>query len=124
MASSNYLKDKLYRHVLRGEAYPVPSELWLALFSTAPNDAGGGTEVGTRQPLTPSQWSVPNQGAGSYGQQVVFASMPATTVTAVAVFDAATGGNMLIWGLLANPKAVSAGDSFVVRPGDLRTVFR
>jgi len=44
-ALSDYLENKLIDHILRGQTLTAPANVWIALFTAAPNDAGGGTEV-------------------------------------------------------------------------------
>ena len=45
MAISDYLKNNLLDHFLGDNAYAVPANVEVALFTVAPTDAGGGTEV-------------------------------------------------------------------------------
>ena len=42
---TNYLEDKIINHVFGGAAYSAPSTSYVALYTTSPTDAGGGTEV-------------------------------------------------------------------------------
>jgi len=42
---SDYLENALMLHLTEGAAYAQPAHLYLALFTVAPNDTGGGTEV-------------------------------------------------------------------------------
>ena len=42
---SDYLEDKVLDHVFGGTAYTAPSTLYVALYTVAPTDTGGGTEV-------------------------------------------------------------------------------
>jgi hypothetical protein len=42
---SDYLEDKVLDHVFGGNAYTAPSTLYVALYTVAPSDTGGGTEV-------------------------------------------------------------------------------
>lgn len=114
---TDYLEGKIVEHVLRNVAYTSPTSVFAALFTAAPGEAAGGTEVsasGTayaRQAIT--------FGAHSGGQVANSAAVnfpTATgagygTVTDMAIFDAATVGNMLYYGTLAASKIVAAGDS-------------
>lgn len=97
---TNYLEDAILDHVFRNNALTSPTTVYMALFTTAPTDAGGGTEVSgngySRLAVTfgaPSAGSVGNTGAldfvasgGNWGD-----------VLAGAIFDASSGGNMLSW---------------------------
>ena len=42
---SDYLEDKVLDHVFGGNAYTAPGTLYVALYTVAPTDTGGGTEV-------------------------------------------------------------------------------
>ena len=41
---SDYLEDKVLDHVFGGTSYTAPGTLYVALFTAAPSDSGGGTE--------------------------------------------------------------------------------
>mgnify|MGYP000656172872 FL=1 len=57
-AMSNYLENKLVDHIFRGVSFTAPAALHVALFTAAPSDSGGGTEVSggsyARAALSPS----------------------------------------------------------------------
>ena len=42
---SDYLEDKVLEHVFGGNAYTAPGTHYVALYTVAPTDTGGGTEV-------------------------------------------------------------------------------
>lgn len=131
-AMSDYLENKLVDFLLRSGTFTKPSTIYVALFTSNPTDAGGGTEVSTsstgyaRVQVGPGDtaWNATQGGtsgnsSGTGGltdnaADIVFGT-PTTnnwgTVTGWGLFDASTGGNLLIWGALGTPKAVNAGDS-------------
>ncbi|MBM3893950.1 hypothetical protein FJ365_06170 [Candidatus Dependentiae bacterium] len=119
---TNYLENKLLDHFLGTTAFAMPSPVYVALFTVAPSDAGGGTEVtgGTgpyaRQTAT---FSAASSGATSNSANIDFAGMPATTTVAIALFDAVTSGNMLVYGTLTANKTTDAGDTLRIATGDL-----
>lgn len=117
-ALSDYLENILINEVLRAVAYTPPATVYLALFTTATTDAGGGTEVTggsyARQPVT---FSAAAGGATENSATVTFASMPAVTVTHAAIYDALTAGNMLFHGALSASQVVTAGASLVFAAG-------
>ena len=41
----DFLEDAVLRHVTKGAVYSQPTNLYVALYTVAPTDAGGGTEV-------------------------------------------------------------------------------
>ena len=119
MAFSDYLEDKVLKHVFANTAYTSPTTLYVALFTVAPTDAGGGTEVTTsgsayaRQVMTFNvSGSNPTQATNSGAVEFPTATSNWGTIVAAAVFDAASGGNMLAWADLTNNKTVNTGDVF------------
>ena len=44
-AMSDYLENALINHIFRNTDFTRPANIYVALFTAAPNDAGGGTEV-------------------------------------------------------------------------------
>ena len=119
MAFSDYLEDKVLKHVFANTAYTSPTTLYVALFTVAPTDAGGGTEVTTsgsayaRQVMTFNvSGSNPTQATNSGAVEFPTATSNWGTIVAAAVFDAASGGNMLAWANLTANKTISSGDVF------------
>jgi hypothetical protein len=119
-ALSDYLESGLLRLVIHGTAFTPPTNIYLALFTTATNDAGGGTEVTggsyARQLVT--------FGAESGGQVIntaalTYTNMPAATITHGALVDALTAGNFLFHGPFNAPKVVGAGDDLIMAIGDV-----
>lgn len=119
---SDYLEKKLLDHVFRGEVYAPPEEIFLALFTTMPNDAGtGGVEVTggsyARQATTFLAAAL-GVGRSESASTVIFASMPELTVVGGGLYDAATGGNLLFYRALGAPRALTAGENLNVLAGD------
>ena len=115
---SNYLENKLLDHALRNTAYTPVATVYLTLFVGSPTDAGtGGTEVNvTRQAVT---FGAAASGTVSNSSSVSFTSMPAVTVTHVAVYDHVSAGNLLIHGALSSNVAAASGDTFTIQANDL-----
>lgn len=111
---TDYLEDALVNHVFRNSAYTSPTTVYLALFTAAPSDAGGGTEVagGTgyaRQAIT---FGAPSGGASTNSNPMTFTASGGNwgTITHAAIFDALTVGNMLMWTDISSV-VVNDGDS-------------
>ena len=124
MAFSDYLEDKVLEHVFGGNAFTAPSTLYVALFTVAPSDTGGGTEVSgggyARQTAT-FNVSGTNPTEASNVAAIEYATATANygTVLAVGVFDASSGGNLLAYSTLTTNKAIDTGDVFRINAGDL-----
>jgi len=119
---TNYLENKLLDHFLGTTAFAMPSPVYVALFTVAPSDAGGGTEVtGGPGPYArkTATFSAASSGATSNSANIDFTGMPAATTVAIALFDAITSGNMLVYGTLTANKTTDAGDTLRIATGDL-----
>lgn len=109
-----------------------PTNLYVGLYTVNPTDTGGGTEVSTtstgygRVTIASSlaNWagtsvstggsvSSGNNGTTSNVSAITFGTPTANwgTITGFGIFDAATGGNLLIWGALTTNKTVNNGDA-------------
>jgi hypothetical protein len=117
---SNYLENKILDHFLGTTSYTKPTTVYVALYTAAPNDAGGGTEAtGGSYARQTATFSAASGGATSNDTNIDFASMPAATIVAIGVHDAITSGNLLVWGTLSSNKALDAGDTLRIATGDL-----
>jgi hypothetical protein len=112
---SDYLENKVLAHVFGGTAYTAPATLYIALYTVAPTDAGGGTEVSGGSYVRQScAFTV----SGNLATNTAAVEWPVATV-AVGVFDASTSGNLLAYGNLASSKTIASGDVFRIPTGDL-----
>lgn len=121
-ALSDYAENKLLDHVLGRAAFSMPSTVYAALYTAAPTDAGGGTQVSggayARQAFSVNATSGgTTKPTGDVQFPVATASWG--TVVAVGIFDAASGGNLLMWATFAASKAIAAGDQLVIPANDL-----
>jgi hypothetical protein len=123
MSFSNFLETEILDHVFAGAAYTAPTTLYLALFTAAPGETGGGTEV-TTSGTAYARETVAFTTTGnttSNNASVEYSTATATfgTVTHVGVFDASTGGNLMAYATLSSSKTIDTGDVFRVPTGDL-----
>jgi hypothetical protein len=85
------------------------ANVWVGLFSAAPNDAGGGTELTigangyARVQTAPADWTDATAGACSNANAITFpaASGSQWSVAAFGIFSAASGGDLLGYGTLS-----------------------
>lgn len=117
---SDYLENKVLDHILGTTTYTKPSTVYLALYTTTPTDGTSGTEVAggsyARKVIT---FGASSSGAATNNTNVDFTLMPTCTVTGIAVLDALTSGNILVYGALGSSKSVSSGDTLRIASGDL-----
>lgn len=129
-AITDYLENKLIDQLFRGQAYTFPTGLHVGLLTAAPSDSTGGTEVSgnayARQNLAPSltNWagtqgatttvaSSGTSGTTSNNVAITFPTPTASwgTVTHFGVWDAASSGNLLVYGSLNIAKTINQGDT-------------
>jgi hypothetical protein len=119
---TDYMENKIIDHMLRNQSYTPPSTIYVALFTSAPSDAGGGTEVSggsyARQAVT---LTAASGGASENSADITFPTATADwgTITHLALMDAETSGNMLMWTPLDASKTVNNGDTFKINADDL-----
>lgn len=96
----------------------APIGIWIAAFTAAPSDAGGGTEAAyggyARVQLTQADatWAAPSGGPSSTSNSAVvnfpISTGSGSTLTHYAAMDAVSGGNMLWWAVLGTAQAIGA----------------
>lgn len=97
-----------------------PNAWYLALFTAAPSDAGGGTELSgngyARQTIA---FSVTSDGTTSNTDPVSFTAAGGNfgTVTHIGIFTDEVGGDLLWHGALAASKTVEDGDTLTFNTG-------
>lgn len=119
MSYSDFLENELLDHILGGgggAAWTPPATVYIALFTVAPNDAGsGGTEVsgGSYARTAGTFATAASGGSKSNSAAVTFPTASGSwgTVVAFGVYDAASGGNLLMSNNLTASKAVASGDT-------------
>ena len=121
---SDYLEDKVLDHVFGGNAFTAPTTLYVALYTVAPSDTGGGTEVsGGAYARQTGAFTVsgtnPTTATNSAAIEYPTATANYGTVVAVGVLDASSSGNLLAYSTLDSSKVVSSGDVFRFNAGDL-----
>ena len=121
-SKTDYLENKILDHVLRNTAYTSPTTVYVGLFTAAPSDAGGGTEVSgngyAREAVT---FSAASGGATANSGLITFDTPSGSwgTVTHFGIFDALTTGNLLYWGALSQSELVNTGNVVTIPIGDL-----
>ena len=121
-AKSDYLKTQILNHMANNIAYSSPTAMYLAAYTVAPTDAGGGTEVSggayVRQAVS---WGAESGGQVVNDADVIFPTATASwgTVLHYGLFDAASGGNLLYHTPLGASQAIGIGDILRVPTGQL-----
>jgi len=120
-AASDYLEGQVRAHLFRTASFTKPTVLAVALYTAAPGETGGGTEVTggsyarvQRDPLD-ANWTAASATDGLTDNAAAL-TFPAPTanwgvVTHFAILDATTAGNFLVYGALTQSKTVNNGDA-------------
>jgi hypothetical protein len=109
---------------MTGGAAPRPTSWHLALYTSGPTNVGGGVEVAgggyARLPVAFGP-SVVAEGKTANTNQILFRATGAdwNEITHMAIFDAASGGNMLWFGPLEEAKPIKNSDKLEWEPGSL-----
>ena len=132
-AMTDWLENKLIDWMFRGQTFTQPTSIQIGLFTSPPNEAGGGTEVSgngySRASLACSllNWA----GTQADGSTTTSSGTSGTTSNnAVITFPTPTGPwglvthfvvydqslNRLFWGALATGKNIFADDPVTIQP--------
>jgi hypothetical protein len=118
---SDYLEVNLRKHLFRTGSFTKPTNLFVALHTANPTDAGSGAEVSggayarvQRDPLD-ANWTGASStdGLTDNAAAITFPAPTANwgTITHWSIWDAATSGNMICYGALTVSKTVNNGDA-------------
>ena len=128
-ALTNYTENQIINHIFRTTAFTRPATLYVGLILSGTDfEAGTVTEVSAagyarvvRNPLD-ANWAA----SSIYGttSNVLTIQFPAATadwgtVTSWGIWDAATGGNLLIYASLNTPRTITNGVNSSFAPGFL-----
>lgn len=117
MSMSDYLEQAILRHVLKDTAFAVPTNIYVGVSTADPGEAAGGLAepVGNAYArVQMNNWTW-NSGAAREENNAAITFPTATgswgTITHIAFFDAATGGNFLGSSALLSAKTINNGDT-------------
>lgn len=118
-ALTNYLENKLIDHIFRTSSYTKPSTLYVGLITgIADAEAGSITEVSggsyarvARAPLDANWNASTTNGTTANTASIQFPAATADwgTCTHFGIWDAATGGNLLIYAPLTAARTITTG---------------
>jgi len=125
-AASNWLEHAVLNHFFRNTPTTPSTNVFVALFTSNPTDAGTGVEVTggayARRQISftaPSQVNERGQISNNVEIRFPIATADWGTVTHFAIFTALTGGNMLAHGAVPTARPIITGDEAVFRSNTL-----
>lgn len=123
MSKSDYLETVVLNHFLRNIATTSPTTVYVALYTTLPNEDGtGGVEVTggsyARQAVT-FDAPIANQTTNSGDITFPTATADWGTVVGFALLDAVTVGNLLYLANLTAARVIQTNDVFIFPTGQI-----
>lgn len=122
---TNYWENEILDHIFGKRSY-TPHTIYMGLSTADPlDDASGLAEPSgngyARVQTSTSDWNAASSGSLDNANNITFAQATGDwgTITHFALFDAATGSNMLAHGALIYSKAVDSSDTVGFEAGDL-----
>lgn len=123
-ALSDYAEKLILDWLMTSGSATRPTAWYVALYTAAPSDAGGGTEVSgfnySRQAVT---FDAATSGTGTTSNTgaVTFTASGGSwgTITHIGIHDASTAGNLLWHGSLLASKTIADGDTLEFAIGNI-----
>ena len=121
MSLSDTFETTTLKWLLTADAVTRPTAWYIGLFTVAPSDAGGGTEVsgGSYARKSVAFTVSGNLATNSAAVEFDVATADWGTITDIAVFDAVSGGNMIAYATLTASKTIANGDVLRIPLNDL-----
>jgi hypothetical protein len=122
---SDYTENLVLTYLFTNGSVTRPTAWYVGLFTAAPSDAGGGTEVSGSGYVRKATGTITVSGTGTTATNSAAIEFAAAsggnwgTVTHAAIFDAETSGNMLAWAELTTARTINDGDVFRVPASSL-----
>lgn len=114
-AVTQFLADAWLDHTCAVAGYTPPADPYLAAYTDTPTATTGGTEVtGGGYARIVSDWAAADDAVALLGTLAEFDPLHTSTdqdITGIAVTDAASAGNVLLFGSYPTPVTVPAGDN-------------
>ena len=121
-AMSDYLELKVLDHVLGTSAYTMPTTVYIGLSTGSFADDNSGTELtGNGYARQSIAFDAAASGTTDNTSNVDFPTATGSwgTVSHYGLFDASSGGNLLIHGAFTVSKTVASGDILRIAAGEL-----
>jgi hypothetical protein len=122
---SDYTENLVLTYLFTNGSVTRPTAWYVGLFTAAPSDTGGGTEVSGNGYVRKATGTITVSGTGTTATNSAAIEFAAAsggnwgTVTHAAIFDAETSGNMLAWAQLTTARTINDGDVFRVPASSL-----
>jgi hypothetical protein len=115
---SDYTENLVLTWLFTGSSATRPTAWFVGLFTAAPSDTGGGTEVSGNAYARVATGTISGSGTAttfSNAAAIEFAAASGGnwgTIGWAGIFDASTSGNLLAWAPLTTSRVINDGDVF------------
>lgn len=123
---SDYTENLVLNWLLTTNSATRPTAWYVGLFTAAPSDSGGGTEVSGNGYARKATGTITVSGTTPTNatNSAAIEFDPASggnwgTITHAGIFDASTSGNLLAWGALTSSRTINDGDVLRIPAGSL-----
>jgi len=123
---TDYTENLVLNYLFTTNSATRPTAWYVGLFTAAPSDTGGGTEVTGNGYARVATGTITVSGTSpttaTNAAAIEFAAASGGNWGAIgwaAIFDADTGGNMLAWAALSTARTINNGDVLRIPAGDL-----
>ena len=113
---TDYTENLVLNWLLTTNSATRPTAWYVGLFTAAPSDTGGGTEVSGSAYARVATGTITVSGTATTATNAAAIEFAAAnggnwgTITHAAIFDASTSGNMLAWAALTTSRTINDGD--------------
>lgn len=122
---SDYTENLVLNWLFTTNSATRPTAWYVGLFTAAPSDTGGGTEVTGNGYARVATGTISVSGTDTLATNAAAIEFAAAsggnwgTITHAAIFDASSSGNMLAWAALTTSRTINDGDVFRIPAGSL-----
>lgn len=113
---SDYTENLVLNWLFTANSATRPTAWYVGLFTGAPSDTGGGTEVSGNAYVRKATGTITVAGTATTATNAAAIEFPAATggdwgtIGWAAIFDAESGGTMLAWASLTTSRTINDGD--------------
>lgn len=130
MSFSDYWENEILDHIFGKGSYTAPANIFVALSTADPTDDASGIaepsgNAYARVSTVPADWNAAAAGEITNANLITFPTATGDwgTVTHAALYDAASGGNMLAHGVLTSAPAVATNNTPRFAAGELEVAL-
>ena len=123
-ALSDHAENLLLNWLMTTDSVTRPTAWYIGLYTAAPSDSGGGTEVtGNGYSRQSATWGTASGTGGTTDNEanVTFTASGGDwgTITHIGIHDAASSGNLLWHGAMSASKTIADGDTLQFNTGNI-----